>query len=93
MAVERYIIPSKVEQIAGSFEQFGSTLKTVAQVLENLIRILDTTAFIGLVGGAVIARYLEQLQPQIEQLAKLCEELSEDAMREVRQAREAGNFG
>jgi len=76
MARERYMDPQAVLQVAEKLETIGGVLRKVSQVMETLIRILDTTAFIGNVGGAAVSAYLKTIQPQIEELAKLCEEVS-----------------
>jgi hypothetical protein len=47
-------------------------------VLEGLIKILEVTAFIGLVGGLALKHFLEIIKPQIERLAEKCEELMGD---------------
>jgi hypothetical protein len=48
-----------------------------------LIMTLKTTAFIGLVGGAAVAQFLEMIKPHIENLAEKCEEISGDLDKSV----------
>jgi len=63
----------------------AKTLKTVSEVLTNVVRLLDVlintlkmTAFIGLVGGYAVAQFLEMIKPHIEQMAEKCDELNQD---------------
>ena len=67
-----------VRQVAGLFKTIGTVLNGVAKTLQMLIMVLRTTAFTNLVGGAVIAQYLEQIKPQIEKAAAHCIELNGD---------------
>jgi hypothetical protein len=77
MATE-YMDPDKVFQMASGFGTAADILKRVSQVLEIQMRILLTTAFMGNVGGVAVERYLSIIKPQIDQLAKKCEEVSSD---------------
>lgn len=90
MATE-YMDTDRVSQMAKGFETAGTVLKKVSQVLEVQMRILDTTAFIGAVGGAAVSRYLDVLKPQIDQLAQKCDEVSADLNRSVNAWIEASN--
>lgn len=81
---ERWMDPAKVRQAGQQFDNFGKILKAVSNILEVQIRILDTTAFMGLVGGQIISSYLKIIEPKIEQLAKECLELSEWAIKSAK---------
>lgn len=70
--------PEAVRKFASDFENYSETLKSVAKVLEGLLNLLRSTAFIGLVGGFAVMMFIEQIKPQIEQLAEKCSEMSRD---------------
>lgn len=81
MATQRHLEPARVKTIGRSFANMGQILKVISTVLETQMKILQTTAFIGLVGGLAVERYIALIQPRIENLSKLCIELSEDAIK------------
>ncbi len=60
------------------FEDIGNILKSVAAALEALMTVLKATAFIGLVGGLAVERYLAQFKPVIERLSEQCTEIGGD---------------
>jgi len=76
---QRHMEPDRVRAMANTMEDVSAILRIVSTVLEAQIRILEMTAFIGNVGGAVVARYLERIQPAIEKLSKDMAKLAEDA--------------
>lgn len=76
MAVE--MDTDRVEEIAKDFSTMADVLWAVSKALEALMRILQTTAFIGLVGGYAVERYIAYIKPKIENLAQYCEEISSD---------------
>jgi|JI102314DRNA_FD_contig_31_419188_length_1077_multi_2_in_0_out_0_1 ABC-type uncharacterized transport system permease subunit len=80
MANERHMEPAKVRAIGQTLETISGILKAVSTVLEVQMTILKTTAFIGLVGGLVVERYLAMIKPKIDNLAKMTAELSQDAI-------------
>ncbi len=68
----------EVAKIAKTINTVGQVLKTVCKVLEVLSTTLKATAFIGLVGGAAIANYIDQQRPLIEKMAEKCIEITQD---------------
>jgi hypothetical protein len=80
MANERHMEPAKVRAMGQALETMSGILKVVSTVLEVQMTILKTTAFIGLVGGLVVERYLAMIKPKIDNLAKMTAELSQDAL-------------
>jgi len=80
MAKERHMDPAKVRAMGQALETMSGILKVVSTVLEVQMTILKTTAFIGLVGGLAVERYLAQIKPKIDDLAKQTKELSQDAI-------------
>lgn len=77
-AKQIYMEVSAVTQISKTVNTVGQVLKTVAKVLEVLSTTLKATAFIGLVGGAAVANYIDQFRPQIEKMAEKCIEITKD---------------
>ena len=67
-----------VRRMAKSFNAISTVLKQVSRVLQTLMNTLKATAFVGMVGGLAIVSYIEQIKPQIDQVAKKCAELSKD---------------
>ncbi len=81
---ERYMEPDKVRNISRGFGTAAAVLKVVSATLELQMMILRTTAFIGAVGGLAVERYLARIKPQIDMLAKKCDEMSQEIERSVR---------
>lgn len=73
-----YMDVPAVRDMAKAFGTISEVLQNVVKVLEMLIMTLKTTAFIGLVGGAAVAQFLEMIKPHIENLAEKCEEINGD---------------
>jgi hypothetical protein len=78
MAQEVYMNIPDVEAMAKSFAGFGEVLKGVSKGLEVAIQILRATAFIGLVGGAVVERFLSLIKPNVDKMAAKMVELDSD---------------
>lgn len=95
MALETtYMDFDQMKRVSEGFQDAAEVLNNVAKVMEHLMTVLKMTAFIGLVGGAVVERYLSIIKPRIEALGKQFQDLSEEingAMDAFRQAQEAGN--
>jgi uncharacterized membrane protein YgaE (UPF0421/DUF939 family) len=72
-----------VENIARTFQQVSEVLKGVVTALDVLINILNSTAFIGLVGGACLAQFMEVIKRQLDQMADKTEEISHDVQAAV----------
>ena len=67
-----------VRQMAKNFQSISEVLSTVNKVLEAMLMILKTTAFIGMVGGTAVAGYIEMIKPYIERMVQQTAELSKD---------------
>jgi hypothetical protein len=67
-----------VREFSTKFQQINETLTQVVKVLNTLSTVLKTTAFIGLVGGAAVAHFIDTIKPYIEQVAEKCAEISKD---------------
>ena len=73
-----YMDTDAVRDMAKAFGTIGDVLQTVNKVLEALSNTLKATAFIGLVGGYAVAKFIDGIRPQIEDIAEKCEELNKD---------------
>lgn len=73
-----YMDTDAVRSMAKSFGTIGEVLQAVNKALEALSNVLKATAFIGLVGGYAVAMFIDQMRPQIEEMAEKCEELNKD---------------
>lgn len=78
MAEEVYMDVPEVRNIAKKFDEISDVLNAVAKVLEGLLMVLRSTAFIGLVGGYALMMFIEMVKPHIEQMAEKCAELYRD---------------
>ena len=86
---EVYMDVPAVQDIAKTFQQITEVLKGVITALDVLINVLNTTAFMGAVGGAAVAHFMEVIKKQLEQVSQQTEEISND----VSQAAEAYQRG
>jgi hypothetical protein len=67
-----------VQSMADGFRTASDTLQAVSTALEAAIAILKATAFLGLVGNAALAMYLEGIKPNVDRLAATCDEMNGD---------------
>lgn len=67
-----------VQNMSSRFNDIGEVLKGVSNVLEVCMTILKTTAFIGLVGGMAVERFISTLKPIIDKLSAESLELGHD---------------
>jgi hypothetical protein len=68
----------QVEKVSQGFSDASDFLKAVDTALEALLIVLRTTAFIGMVGGAAVERYISNIKPHVEKLAAKSEEFAAD---------------
>lgn len=80
---EVYMDVPAVQDIAKTFQQVTEVLKGIITALDVLINVLNTTAFMGAVGGAAVAHFMEVMKRQLEQVADQTEELSKDVSQAV----------
>lgn len=81
MAANRPSVQMDYEAVlaaAAGFENAGELLKRVSVALEAALRILQVAAFVGIVGAAVIANYINNLKPRVDKLAGTCTEMAGD---------------
>jgi hypothetical protein len=93
MAQQRHMEPAKVRLMGQGFKGFANILKVVSGVLEVQMMILKTTAFIGNVGGLAVERYLGTIKPKFDNLAKMCDELGDDAIKSAQDWENAQKTG
>ena len=95
MALETtYMDFDKMKSISEGFQDAAQVLNGVVRALEAAMAVLKMTAFVGMVGGAALERFIAAIKPRIEELAKQFTEMSDDingAMEAFRAAQEAGN--
>lgn len=82
-ANEVYMDPAEVRKIARGLELVSTVLKGVSTALEIQMMILKTTAFVGLVGGLAVERFLASYKPKIDRLAQKTAELADDVEKSV----------
>lgn len=75
---EVYMDVPAVREMAKNLGTIGETLTNVVKVLDMLLTTLKTVAFIGMVGGAAVALFIEMIKPYIERLAEKFTELGGD---------------
>lgn len=73
-----YMDTEAVQGIADGFETAADVLQAVSRALQVAMDTLKATAFIGLVGGMAVERYLSVIKPQIDNMAEYCEEIHRD---------------
>lgn len=78
MANEVYMDVPAVRGMAKKFGEIGETLANVNKVLESLSNTLKAIAFIGFVGTAVAAQYIDTIRPYIKQISDKSIELGKD---------------
>lgn len=90
MADQLYMDVPAVQAMGKRCDDIGEILQKVSNVLEVCMTILKTTAFVGLVGGIAVERYLEQLKPVIDELAEKNLEFGRD-LRDAADAYQRGD--
>jgi len=84
----------RMKQISEGFQDAAELLQNVSKALEAAMTLLRLTAFIGLVGGAAVERFINIIKPRIDELARNFVEMSDDingSMEAFRAAQQAGN--
>lgn len=82
-----------VQSMADGFRTASETLEGVSKALEAAIAILKATAFLGLVGNAALAMYLEGIKPNVDKLAATCDELNLDLIGAIASIRDGDLSG
>src|SRR5436190_11447764 len=74
MAQETFVDPQAVTAMANGFGDAATTLNAIAKALEVAIAALHAAAFFSLGGTEMMAQYLSNIKPHVENLAKLSDE-------------------
>lgn len=82
-----------VQSMSDGFRTASETLEAVSTALEVAIAILKATAFLGLVGNAALAQYLEGIKPNVDRLAATCDEMSMDLIGAIVSLRDGDSSG
>ena len=72
-----------VGDVSKGFGTSSQTLTVVGKVLEVAVGILRATAFFSLGTSAALAQYLDNIKQKVNNLAKLCNEFSNDLARAI----------
>ncbi|MGB1253649.1 MAG: hypothetical protein ACPG8W_23765 [Candidatus Promineifilaceae bacterium] len=78
MADQVYMDVPAVLNMGQRLDEVGDVLTNVGNALEMGMTILKTTAFVGLIGGVAVERFLGMLKPVIDELAEKSFELGRD---------------
>lgn len=73
-----YMNVPAVRKLSRNFAAISSALKEISNTIQILMNILKATAFVGLVGGSALDRYVDSLKPRIDKLARDTAEISKD---------------
>ncbi|MDZ4159083.1 MAG: hypothetical protein U1B80_04755 [Anaerolineaceae bacterium] len=93
MAEEVFMDIPAVQKMADSFNTFSDVLKGVSKALEAALMILRATAFVGLIGGAVVERWISLIKPNVDKMAAKMAELNSDVVGAIRSYRDGDNSG
>ena len=72
-----------IGDVSKGFGTARDTLTTVGKVLELLVNVLRATAFASLGTTAALAQYLDTIKVKVNNLAKVCNEFSDDLARAI----------
>jgi hypothetical protein len=78
-----YMDIDAVNTMANRFKNISDVLRTTSRLLEIATTTLRATAFIGLVGNAVVERYMTNIKPPLDRLAEKCAEINIDLLAAV----------
>jgi hypothetical protein len=93
MAEEVYMDIPVVQRMADSFGTCADVLKGVSKTMEAAMNVLKATAFVGLVGGIALERYLSVIKPNVDKLSDKLSELQQDVNGAIRAYRDGDTSG
>lgn len=93
MAEEVFMDIPAVEKMSKSFESFGDTLETVANVLKAISISLKVASFISLGATAAASAMIDRIQPRLKKLGEKMTELSGDITGAVKAYRDGDLSG
>ncbi|NUM45022.1 MAG: hypothetical protein HUU38_09965 [Anaerolineales bacterium] len=88
-----YMDLDAMQTMAGAFDTMSDILTTVERVMHAAMITLRATAFVGLVGGAAVERYLSSTQPIVKQLAEKSKEINLDLISAIVYFRDGDDSG
>ncbi len=72
-----------IQAVSKGFGEAAEALRTMAKILEKAVQILNAMAFLSAGITKALAQWLEGIQRAMENLAKICEEFSNDLARAI----------
>lgn len=73
-----------IQAVSKGFGEAAQALRTMAKILEKAVQILNAMAFFSAGITKALAQWLEGIQKAMENLAKICEEFSNDLARAIK---------
>jgi len=89
-----YMDTDKMKNVQNGFDTIAGVLRVVSMALEAAIMALKAASFISLGATAWMERYLSNIKPKVDALAKKLDEMGEDIGKSIEmhiQAAESGN--
>ena len=83
MSDQVYMNIPEVTGMADTLQKVSETLSAVLKMLDMLLNMLKSTAFIGKVGGAAVIAFIEWIKPMIDEAVRKTAELSSDVRASV----------
>jgi hypothetical protein len=93
MAEEVYMDIPQVQQMSKSFQTFGDVLDGVAKAIGIIAAMLHATWWLSLGASEAVARYLDNIKPNVEKAAAKMHELSTDVADAVKAYAEGDRTG
>ncbi len=72
-----------IQAVSKGFGEAAEALRTMAKILEKAVQVLKAMAFFSAGISLALAKWLEGIQKAMENLAKICEEFSNDLARAI----------
>jgi len=72
-----------VDEVSKGFATARDVLTTVGKVLEALVQVLRAAALFSFGTSAALAQYLDNIKNKVNNLAKVCNEFSDDLARAI----------
>lgn len=88
-----YIDTFKMTRVQNTFATVSSTLKVINMALEAALVALKVSAFISFGATAWMERYVANIQPKVETLAKKTGEMSQDIGKAIQMHNAASKAG
>lgn len=78
MAEEVYMDIPQVQQMSQRFKNFGEVLSGISTAVGMIAKMLHATWWVSFGASEAVARYLDNIKPNIDKAAAKMEELSDD---------------